>query len=386
MIEPGSSIGVFGGGQLGRMLGMAARRMGYGFRVFEPSGGNPACPAGHVADAEVHAPYSDQQALQAFVDSVDTVTYEFENIPVSALQQIDSQTPLRPNWKVLEVCQNRKTEKTFLGDNGYPVAPFAVVDSAASLRSAIEEIGTPSVLKTATMGYDGKGQLKLNADKGPEDAEALWEEFGNELGVLEGWVEFSMELSVICARGVDGQMETFPVAENIHRNHILDFSIVPARVSPEVISEAEEIGRSIAETLEVVGLITAELFLADEGKLLVNELAPRPHNSGHYSFDACLTNQFEQQARAVCELPLGSTHLLSPVVMVNLLGEAWDGENADWSPILTNPNAKLHIYGKQVAAGGPPAGRKMGHYCVLGDTLDSALQQAEEIQKKLLNL
>jgi 5-(carboxyamino)imidazole ribonucleotide synthase len=373
MILPPSTLGVLGGGQLGRMIGLAARRLGYGFHVFEPGAG---CPAGQVADRETNAPYSDLNALADFSRSVDVITFEFENIPADVLQHVARSAPIFPDWTVLHTCQNREREKIFLQTCGYPHAPFAVVDSTAGLIQALETIGRPSVLKTADFGYDGKGQTKITAATDPAQA---WASLGAPRGVLEGWVDYTCELSVVCARTRNGDIETFPVSENIHTNHILDFSIVPARIDPTIQKEATDIAAAIAENLKVVGLIAVEMFLDRSGKLLVNEMAPRPHNSGHFTFDACVTSQFEQQIRAVCGLPLGSPDLLRPVVMVNLLGDLWQAGPPHWDAVLSHPAAKLHLYGKKEAR----PGRKMGHFCVFGDTVEKAFLEASRIQQNL---
>ncbi len=370
MILPGATLGLVGGGQLGRMFAIAARRMGYRVHTFEP---HPEGPAGQVSDREFNAPYEDLETLKAFAASVDVITFEFENIPAEVLQTLSSVTPVYPDWNVLYVCQNREREKNFLRDHHYPHAEFAVARSASELESALKKIGTPSVLKTADFGYDGKGQKKL---RGPTDAKALWEEFKMPAGVLEKWVDFDCELSVVCARTRTGEVETFPVSENIHTNHILDFSIVPARLPEHIQMEARELAAGIATDLKVVGLIAVELFLTKSGKLVVNELAPRPHNSGHYSFDACITSQFEQQLRAVCGLPLGSTQLLSPVVMVNILGDAWANGEPNFTRLLEDPRVKLHLYGKSEAK----PGRKMGHFCVLGSEIEETLLRAKALK------
>lgn len=355
------------------MLAIAARRMGYRVHAYEPQ---PDCPAGQICDVEVNAPYSDSAALEKFARGVDVISFEFENIPRAALDTVSALKPVRPRGEVLHICQNREREKNFLRSKGFPCAPFRVVDSAETLASALTEIGTPSVLKTADFGYDGKGQLKIS---GPADATELWQRFGAPRGVLEKWIPFDAELSVVCARGLDGQVLPFPCSENIHENHILDLSIVPARFAPEIAHRAEKIAASIAEALDVVGLIAVEFFLTHDGELLVNELAPRPHNSGHFSFDACATSQFEQQLRAVCGLPLGSPELLRPVVMWNILGDLWKNGEPDWSVVLREPLAKLHLYGKSEAR----PGRKMGHVCVMSDSTAEALAVIERIRAAL---
>ena len=372
-ILPGAVVGILGGGQLGRMLAIAARRMGYRVHAFEPL---PDCPAGQICDLEVNASYEDTAALEKFAAGVDVISLEFENIPLSALHTVSAIRRVRPSAEVLHTCQNREREKTFLRSQGFPCAPFAVVDSAAALRVALGEIGTPAVLKTADFGYDGKGQMKLEAGA---DADAVWQRFAAPRGVLEKWIPFQAELSVVCARGLDGSCVPFPVAENIHRAHILDVAIVPARFPSAVLESASRLACEITRVLDVTGLLAVELFLTTEGDLLVNELAPRPHNSGHFTFDACVTSQFEQQLRAVCGLPLGSPDLLRPVVMWNLLGDLWANGTPEWEKILRDPRAKLHLYGKSAAR----PGRKMGHVCVLADSSEDALAAIEGMRAGL---
>lgn len=374
MIAPGSTIGILGGGQLGRMTGQAARSLGYGFVVFEPQ---EHSPAGHVADLEINAKYSDDQALELLADASSLVTYEFENVPSSATKHLAKRVPLHPKPEILHTCQNREREKTFLRDNDIPCAPFAIVDSLKDLEAALETIGRPAVLKTAAFGYDGKGQLKI--DPQDTDTASIWERFGKHRAVLEGWMDFTMEISVMVAANEQGEIATFPVAENIHTNHILDISIIPARISEELRQQAENLAKDIARKLGLVGLLGVELFVLRDGTLAVNELAPRPHNSGHYTLDACATSQFEQFVRAICGLPLGSTKLLSPVVMVNILGDAWTGREPDFAGLLKDPTAKLHLYGKRQ----PRPGRKMGHFTVLADTADEALSRAKSLKEHL---
>lgn len=365
-------MGILGGGQLGRMFGIAARRLGYRVHAFEP---NPDSPAGQISDVEVNAPYSDALALKRFARQVDVITFEFENIPLSAIREVASLRPLRPRGEVLHICQNREREKTFLARHGFPHAPFAVVDSPETLDRALERIGTPSVLKTADFGYDGKGQLKLQTDP---DVEGLWRDFRAPRGVLEKWIPFESELSVVVARGLDGRMAAFPPSENLHKRQILDLSIVPARFSSAICEAAVRLASEITKSLDVVGLLAVEFFLARGGELIVNELAPRPHNSGHYTFDACVTSQFEQQLRAVCGLPLGSNALLTPVVMWNLLGHLWEKGEPDWKVILSEPRAKLHLYGKGEAR----PGRKMGHVAVLAQ-VEEALSIIASFKERL---
>lgn len=373
MIPPGSTLGVMGGGQLGRMFAIEARKMGYRLRVFAPAGGSPA---GQVADLECNAPYTDEAALESFAQGVAAITFEFENIPAASLEALARGCPVRPHPDVLLICQNREKEKNFLAGKGYPLAPFAVVDSAESLRENLRGTGAPAVLKTAAFGYDGKGQKKIGLE---EDPEAVWRDFDAPRAVLEKWIEHEREISVVCAGSPDNGYSCFPAAENIHTHHILDYSVVPARIPPQIRDEAESLARSLAADLELTGLLAVEFFLTPGGKLLVNELAPRPHNSGHFSFDACVTSQFEQQVRTLCGLPLGSPELLSPAVMVNLLGDLWDGGDPDWSPVLEEPAAKLHLYGKAEAR----PGRKMGHFCVLDPSPERAIDKALALREHL---
>lgn len=379
MILPGSTIGILGGGQLGRMLAQAAQTMGYRVHVYEPQA---ECPAGAVANREFNAPYTDMKALAEFARSCDVVTYEFENIPTEPLREIEPLTRLHPRWEVLEICQNRLREKTWLRSNGFPHVAFAEVDAGGDLATAVNAIGMPCIVKTADFGYDGKGQLKVTNETGLAHAMA---QFAGQRAVVERFVDFTCEVSVVVARSADGQMRVFPASENIHTNHILDFSIVPARVTSDVLSKAEVLGQNIAKAIGLVGLLAVELFVTSSGELLVNELAPRPHNSGHYTLDACRTSQFEQHIRAICGLPLGDVTLISPVVMVNILGEAWlasDGATLHvpaWSALLENPQAKLHLYGKKE----PRTGRKMGHFTITADTVDLAFEEARGLKGRL---
>jgi len=363
---------MLGGGQLGRMSILAGRAMGYRFHVFEPT---PGGAAAMVADAETNAEYADADALTRFAQQCDVVTLEFENVAREATKLIEVEgIPVRPRGEVLHLCQNRQREKEFLRGEGLPCVDFRVVYDAEELAAAVAELGTPCVLKTAAFGYDGKGQAKF--DRADADFAAIWAELDCPAGVLEAWAPFERECSVVVARSVHGQCDTFPVVENIHRHHILHQSIAPARIAPETLAMAAELATTIAGKLEVIGLLTVELFVMEDGSLLVNELAPRPHNSGHYSIDACQTSQFEQHIRAVCGLPLGNPQLLRPAVMVNLLGDLWlDNTAPDWSALLEDPDVKLHLYDK----GEPRSGRKMGHFTVLKDSRTDALATAEKL-------
>ncbi|MGH8016755.1 MAG: 5-(carboxyamino)imidazole ribonucleotide synthase [Opitutaceae bacterium] len=375
MIPPGATIGILGGGQLGRMTGIAARQLGYGVAVLDPS---PGCPAAAIADLEVNTAYDDRDGLDRLIARSDVITYEFENVPVAAAEHAASQRPTHPAPRVLHICQNRAREKQFLRDAGFPCAPFAIVSSADELAHAAARIGLPAVLKTADFGYDGKGQRKLLA--GAREWQKIWDDFDAPRAMLEGFIDFEVELSVIIAANGRGDFAVYPVAENIHTNHILDFSIVPARVLPVVAREASDLACAIAESLGVVGLLAVEMFVTRDGRVLVNELAPRPHNSGHWSIDGAITSQFEQHVRAVCGLPLGDTRAHQPSVMVNLLGDLWTGGTPDWARLLKDPGAKLHLYGKPHAR----PGRKMGHATIVADEIESALQRARALKAALV--
>ena len=374
---------MLGGGQLGRMLAHAATSLGYRVHVYEPQAGGPA---GAVAHHEVNAAYEDEAALAAFARECDVITYEFENIPAAPLRAIESLVQLHPHWRVLATTQNRSREKGWLKQQGFAHARFVEVAAGGDVAAGIREVGLPCVVKTADFGYDGKGQVKIQREA---DIAGALRAFAGRACVIEQWIDFSCEVSVVVARTSRGEIQVFPVAENIHTNHILDFSIVPARVTPEVAAEAERIARRAAETIGLVGVMGVELFVTKTGEVLVNELAPRTHNSGHYTIDACVTSQFEQQVRAICGLPLGDPRLITPVVMVNILGDAWvdrstgDGRAAtaepDWASLLADPAARLHLYGKTE----PRVGRKMGHFTVTAPTADAALARARELKAQL---
>jgi len=360
------------------MFALAARKMGYRVHTLDPTYDSPT---GQISDREYNAAFDDIPALIEFGRGVDVVTYEFENIPVVALDALAPLVSLRPGRNVLYTTQNRQREKEFLQGNGFPLGPFRVVHNEEELREAVTTLGLPCVLKTADFGYDGKGQQKILADT---DLAGVWERHGARAGVLEAWITFAAELSVVVARGVAGttgepQVQAFPPTVNEHENHILATSIAPAPLAASILARAQSIAGEIATRLDVIGLLAVEFFLTRRGELLVNELAPRPHNSGHYSFDACVTSQFEQQLRAVCGLPLGDTRLLSPVLMHNLLGDIWANGVPDWSRLLALPGLRLHLYGKSE----PRAGRKMGHYCILSPTLEQAWEIDAQAQKIL---
>jgi 5-(carboxyamino)imidazole ribonucleotide synthase len=373
-LQPGGTIGILGGGQLGRMSAIAARRLGYKVRTLDPSAS--ACAAG-IADEHVTADWSDTAALTRFAQGCGRITLEFENIPPATVEFVAKTVPCHPSAKVLATCQNRRREKEFLRASGIPCANFAVVSSLAELQAAVKTVGFPCVLKTADFGYDGKGQVKLPTAEA--DLAAAWDKIGGAVGVLEAWVPFQMEISVLVARTVDGRTAVYDPAENIHRNHILHLSISPARISEATAAEARALALGIAEKIQLVGLLAVEMFVKDS-RIVVNELAPRPHNSGHQTFDANETSQFEQHIRAVCGLPLGGTKPLAPSAMVNLLGDVWrNGQEPDWTKVLADPSAKLHLYDKGKAA----PGRKMGHITVTAPTLEEAIRRAEALHAAL---
>jgi len=361
-ILPGSAIGVLGSGQLGRMFAIAARRMGYRVHTLSP---DQDTPTGQVADVEVNAAYQDLDAIAKFASAVSVVTFEFENVPAATAAAAERNAPVRPAGQVLHTTQHRLREKTFLSRAGLPLTPFRRVASLEDLTSAARELGLPAILKTADFGYDGKGQFRI-ADVS-ELAQA-WRAVGERESVLEAFVDFEREISVVAARGVDGEFVHYGAIENQHRNGILNTSLAPARVTESVTRQAVEIARAVLEKLDVTGVLCVEFFVCRDGRLLINELAPRPHNSGHFTFDANVTSQFEQQLRSVCELPLGAVTQCSPAAMANLLGDIWSGGEPNWAAAAAVPNVKLHLYGKM----SPRPGRKMGHLTALANSVDQA--------------
>jgi 5-(carboxyamino)imidazole ribonucleotide synthase len=376
-ILPGAVLGVMGSGQLGRMFAIAARRMGYRVHTFSPEYDTPT---GQVADEEVTASYDDEAEVRAFAKGISVLTFEFENVPSQTVEWAAEHCPVRPAGRVLHICQHRLREKEFLSGAGLPVAPFRRVESAEQLAAAAATLGLPGVLKTAAFGYDGKGQRKLVPG---DDLTEAWRPFDGAPAVLEKFITFEREISVMVARGVQGDTQgnivTWPVFENEHANHILDVTYCPARIAPEIAARARDLAMEVAEKLDLVGVLAVEMFLQQDGTILINELAPRPHNSGHLTFDACVTSQFEQQVRAVCGLPLGSTDLLRPAAMANLLGDIWSGGEPDWAGLLALPGVKLHLYGKAVAK----PGRKMGHLTAFGQTADDAAALVRTARAKL---
>ncbi|HXE81213.1 MAG TPA: 5-(carboxyamino)imidazole ribonucleotide synthase [Vicinamibacterales bacterium] len=372
-ILPGSTIGVLGSGQLGRMFAMAARRMGYRVHTFSPG---EDTPTGQIADREITASYDDLDAVAAFARGVDVVTFEFENVSSESAEVAARYAPVRPSGLTLHVTQQRAREKGFLADHGFPVAPFAWIRTREDLAGAIDSVGTPAVLKTAAFGYDGKGQYTVRS---AGEAAAAWDAMGRQEAVLERFIDFERELSLIVARGVSGWTTTYGLIENTHTQHILDTSVYPTNVDPRVEQRAKAIVQALADALELVGVACVEFFLTRDGELLINEIAPRPHNSGHLTIEACMTSQFEQQLRAICGLPPGSTELLRPAAMANLLGNLWERGEPNWPAACLLPGVHLHLYGKTEAR----PGRKMGHLTALAPTPEEALRLALEARAAL---
>ncbi len=372
-VLPGSTIGILGSGQLGRMIAIAARRMGYRIHTLSPESDSPT---GHVADREVVAAYDDVEAVKRFAEDVDIITLEFENISADCVDAASLIAPVRPKGSVLHTTQNRLREKTFLADHGFPVAPFRHVKSREEFAAAVEEIGTPAVLKTAGFGYDGKGQVKIET---ADDVADAWASMAGQEAVLEAFIDFKSELSVVAARGLNGGFAHYGAVENKHSRHILDITTAPADVSGAVNVTAVNLTRKVFEALDVVGVACVEYFLDRKENLIINEIAPRVHNSGHFTFDACVTSQFEQQVRAVCGLPLGSTDQPRPAAMANLLGDIWENGEPNWTAALAIPEVKLHLYGKQEAR----PGRKMGHLTAMADTREQAVERVVEARRGL---
>ena len=374
-ILPGAAVGVLGSGQLGRMFAIAARQMGYRVHTFSPESDTPT---GQVADVEVTAKYEDLDAVREFARGVKVVTFEFENVPAATAAAAAETAPVRPRGEVLHTTQHRRREKEFLRDRGFPVTPFRSARTLDELTDATHAIGFPLVLKSAEFGYDGKGQTRYDSEEQFRRTRWKWGPLTEY--VAEAFVDFEREVSVVAARGADGAFAHWGVIDNTHRNHILDLSVSPADVPPGVAREAVDIARGILEQLGVVGVLCVEFFLTKAGKLLVNELAPRPHNSGHLTIDASETSQFEQQLRAVCGLPLGSTRMLRPAAMANLLGDLWEKGEPDWAAACALPGVKLHLYGKAEAR----PGRKMGHLTALGETPQEAAATALRAREALV--
>lgn len=362
IILPGATLGVFGSGQLGRMFALAAHELGYRVHVYSPEGDTPA---GQVAECETIAPYDDRDAVEKFSRAVDVVTLEFENVPVAALEVASQFAPVRPGPSALQLVQDRLIEKEFLRGNSIACAPFASVSSLAELHSAIKQVGLPAVLKTRRMGYDGKGQAAI---RDAREAESAWQAVGQGACVLEKFVDLRREVSVLVARGFDGATAYYGPIANEHANHILDVSVLPAPCDSKTSGKAVIIAQQVAVALDYVGILCVEYFETTAGELLVNEIAPRPHNSGHLTIEACITSQFEQQVRAICGLPLGASDSLQPAAMANLLGDVWQNGEPAWDRALALPGVRLHLYGKRE----PRQGRKMGHLTAVANTPEEA--------------
>lgn len=372
-VLPGGTIGILGGGQLGRMLALEARRMGYRVAVLDP---DPGGPAAQVADHHVAAALDDREGARTLAALSDVVTLETEHVPAEILAEVEGLAPLRPSSAVLAVVQDRLAQRRFLAAHGLPQPRHAAVHDLEGLRAAARELGLPCVLKTRRSGYDGKGQARAAR---PEELGRAWDALQGQPAVAEAFVSFEKEISVVLARDVDGKVAFFPIAENVHRDHVLHSTRVPARIPPGLAAEAEALGARVAAALGHVGTVAVELFVTREGGLLVNEIAPRTHNSGHYTLGACAASQFEQHLRAICGLPLASAALLRPAVMLNLLGDLWRAGEPDWRAVLAHPAARLHLYGKRRAS----AGRKMGHVLVIDEDAQRADDVAEAIAADL---
>jgi 5-(carboxyamino)imidazole ribonucleotide synthase len=374
-ILPGAVIGVLGSGQLGRMFAIAARQMGYRVHTYSPE---TDTPTGQIADVEIAASYQDLDAVRRFAQRVAAVTFEFENVPAACVEAAAEFAPVRPSGAVLHVTQHRLREKTFLSENAFPTTKFLPARSFDELRVAIASIGCPAILKTAGSGYDGKGQAKVHD---MAEAEAAFRAAGQQEMIAEAVVDFELEFSVVVARGGDGSFAHWGAIENQHRHHILDLSLAPARMPRKLAARALEIARALVEKLDLVGVLCIEFFLTRNREVLVNELAPRPHNSGHLTINASRTSQFEQQLRAVCGLPLGSTEYFSAAAMANLLGDLWQNGEPNWAAACAFPDVKLHLYGKIE----PRSGRKMGHLTALAGTAEEAGRRVIEARQRLMD-
>lgn len=372
-VLPGGTVGILGGGQLARMLAFEARRMGYRTATLDP---DPAAPAAPVADIHITGDFDDPRAAEDLARESDVITLDTEHVPAAILERLETMKPVRPGARVLRVVQDRLEQRRFLDSQEAPQVHFAAVPDGQSLAEASGRVGFPAVLKARRSGYDGKGQATVaHAD----ELAGAWSAVGAAPAILESFIDHEREISVLLARDLDGNVRFHPIAENAHRRHILRMSLVPARIPAALAARAEELGARLASALGHVGMMAIELFVTREGNLLVNEIAPRTHNSGHYSLGACATSQFEQHLRAICGLPLGDTSLLRPAVVLNLLGDLWNDGTPDWSTVLAHPAARLHLYGKTRAR----PGRKMGHVLVLGDDVEQAGALAETIAADL---
>lgn len=371
MITPGKIIGIVGNGQLGRMSAIEAKKMGYIVFIYGPGKNSPA---GQVADMEFDGEYSDLERLLDFSKKCSVITFEFENIPALSLEKIKSVCPIHPDPSVIQIAQNRLSEKNWFVQNGFPTTPFKEIRNDLDIVRALGEWNSKAVLKTVMFGYDGKGQAKIHS---VDDADPAWKSLNTSVAILEKWVDFTHELSVIVARNESGETKTFPVFENEHRNHILDVTYFPGRFPEKIQEEARLLGSQIADKINLIGLLTIEMFLTTNGELLINELAPRPHNSGHVTFDVCMTSQFQQHIRSVCNLPLGETEPMKPATMINILGDSWYGGEPNWKTLLGVENLNLHLYGKSE----PKPGRKMGHVTISGSITADDIKRIKRILK-----
>ncbi len=371
---PAQRVGILGGGQLGWMLALEGQRLGLHTTVADTA---ENCAAARAADGFIRGAFDDAEVAAELARRVDVVTVETEHVDYRVLEHITPLTQVRPSAAVLRTVQDRLSERTFLARHGFPQTAFRAVATHADCTRLAGELQGPTIIKSRLGGYDGKGQARAER---PRDIAAAWREIGEQPAVLEDVVPFEREISVIVTRDPEGGIRTFPIAENIHRNHILHLSIVPARISEPVRQRAIEIGAGVAEALDHVGTIATEMFVLEDGDVLVNEIAPRVHNSGHFSLGACVTSQFEQHMRAICGLPLGDTQLLSPVVMLNMLGDLWHSGAPDWSALLSDPSARLYLYGKTP----PRPGRKMGHVLFPGKDVETALAAASAADRELV--
>ena len=372
LIQSGATLGMLGGGQLGRMFTQAATKMGYDVTVLDP---DPLSPTGQIASRHLQTPYIDPESLDILAKTCSAVSIEFESVPAAALHTLHGRVRLCPPAKAVEIAQNRLLEKTFIREHGLPTADFFLIESDRDAREAFFRFNRDCILKTATLGYDGKGQALCSK---PEDVPNAFKNFGSVTCILEDKIPLRTEVSVVLARYSDGVTACFPVAENTHVNGILETSVVPAQVEPKLRSQAQDMAIVLANKLQYIGVLGVEMFVSKDDELLINEIAPRPHNSGHYTLDATVTSQFEQQVRVMCGLPAGETTLTTPVAMLNLLGDVWATTEPDWQEIIPE-NGRLHLYGKKHAR----PGRKMGHINVMAETSELALRDVQRIKNLL---
>lgn len=379
IIEPGGMIGILGGGQLGRMTAMAARTMGYRVRVMDPE---PKCPASFVVDETITGAWDDAASAQKLARGADAITLEIEQIGVQALAQVAELAPLRPGVEPVRIIQDKTIQKAWLAENGFPVGPFRVVRTEFEVQTAVQALGGRVYLKIGHGGYDGRGQARIGfeARYTEQSVAEAWKSIGERPAVVEQALDLAMEISVMAARTPSGEVRTYPAARNHHENQILAWSVLPAGVSPEVEAKAEKLAADIIARLGIEGLLCVEMFITKQGRLLVNEMAPRPHNSYHQSERGCVTSQFEQLVRTTCNLPLGETSLITPCAIVNLLGDLWLTSSPNFGAALSVPGVRLHLYEKRAAK----KGRKMGHLSSIGATADEALERVLEAKKRMM--